>query len=394
MALNFPTCERTNRSARSPLVHIASACDHIEIDFHVDFRSCSSRTQMHLIGEELGSDVQRDDDNDCPQASARRARLVRRGAYSGFKLPSPFGGLRSRHFDYKGVTLSIHPEVQTGANGEQFHRAFVRATGDVCLRHQDVFAVIKGMRKDLRGLGAFLKSSSVRRLDVAIDLSGVPLSWFEQAKDRKQIKGRYRAMKRLEEIETNRGETLTGWRTSGNGLVVRVYDRLGKAAKSDETLVRMRETRWHGRTPKDAIRIEVQFRGARLRALGAVTFPAVAKSYRELARMILTCWIHIHVTQRKLDPVWQRMVKHLADQETGVAPLSEVGGQEIDLGKSIALARVFVGIARKLAILEGKDLRSVAELRTYALRRMDEAIDQNKSRIELRLKQQQQTVPR
>jgi len=248
---------------------------------------------------------------------------------------------------------------------------YVTADGKACtINHAEHW--FRRAKELIESLGGIINEDKLSRVDICLDMPGVPLDEFVSCFDH----GRYicRANARAK-MESN-GVTV---QFGQSPIMARICDKLREVKKKADPVktLAMQINRWGGGWPAEATRVEFQLRRDGLKTRGIDSVQDYLDRRASLAEYLTTQWLRLtqdHVDKQNKNqgkastlPLWQdvsdRMVAWGGCENVPLNPLP-VGRADIT-----HLMKQILGVARAAARYQGKEGLSNAELIAYAAKK-------------------------
>lgn len=196
-----------------------------------------------------------------------------------------WGGTRGQQLDFKvsidGTEVGLSRKAQCGKSAAN---VVVAQTGRDCLLH-GARTRYDHMILSIEALGGRIRWKKLNRVDLAIDIAGLPVMELQNLVANNQFITRTRSCQLHENIVSRQK---TGFSAGKAPCYLTVYDKLFEASRKQQTeyLNAMIARRWGGRIPNAATRVEWQLRRAKFREYGVDTpehlFERAATIYKTL----------------------------------------------------------------------------------------------------------------
>ncbi len=293
-----------------------------------------------------------------------------------FRQGNKPGGGRGTHFEfvleYHGIRILLANRAsftRTQPNGR------AEATGRACLL-VGIFSVVWTVQQFVLAVGGFIEKEGLSRVDVCLDMAGVPVDAFQVPFGRRHF-----ITRAVRESEYRVAGENTGFCIGSGPCILRVYDKLRELQlhRDEEKLVAMKQNRWGGRTPDSANRVEFQLRRAWLKEHGVGTVHDYARLRPALVRKLVHEWFRLtngsvdrdnnHQCRAATHALWED-VQRAFEQWAGTSdeplrPLAK-GAVQPD-----ALAKQAVGCLSSAALLARRFFTSTIEAKEYFLELID-----------------------
>lgn len=252
----------------------------------------------------------------------------------------------------------------------------IRADGTQCLNRGAVGCRELG-RKLLKKAGAFIRREKLSRVDLCLDLPGVPMDAFLSA----YREERYICRATAKGLIESSGATIY---LGKNPLKLRIYDKAAQMRSECDVvkLFMMMERRWHGVDQKQATRVEFELSRDALKSRGVDTPDDYFQKRADLIAYLCNNWVRFtegevdrtNTTRIRVLPLWAEVTagfESWAGQPRGetLAPLDREG---VDVRQLIKQA---IGVLLSAGVRQGKKLDSPAAFNVYAARHMGKILE-------------------
>jgi hypothetical protein len=252
----------------------------------------------------------------------------------------------------------------------------IRADGTQCLNHGAVGCRELG-RELLKKAGAFIRREKLSRVDLCLDLPGVPMDAFLSA----YREERYICRATAKGLIESSGATIY---LGKNPLKLRIYDKAAQMRSECDVvkLFMMMQRRWHGVDQTQATRVEFELSRDALKSRGVDTPDDYFQKRSDLIAYLCNNWVRFtedevdrtNTTRIRVLPLWAEVTagfESWAGQARG-EPLEPLTRESVDVTQLLKQA---VGVLLTAGVLQGKKLESREAFNAYASRNIEKILD-------------------
>jgi hypothetical protein len=220
----------------------------------------------------------------------------------------------------------------------------------------------------IEALGGEVLKNKLSRVDICLDMPGVPLDAFERCFDEKRYICRANARSKHESY----GITVS---FGQNPIMARIYDKLREVEKKADPVkeLAMKVHRWGGDFPDEATRVEFQIRRDGLKSHGIDTVQDYLDRRASLASYLTEEWLRLtaaHVDKKNKNqskartlPLWQEVSENLV--AWGAGATAELDPLKKEDANVLQLFKQMLGVAKAAAKFQGKDGLTDKDLLAY-----------------------------
>jgi hypothetical protein len=215
-------------------------------------------------------------------------------------------------FDVGGVSVSIGD----GPSGWVYFRV-----GSLLCMSWGLLGVVDHTSAMVQRLSGVICGSKLSRVDLAVDLAGIPMSEVDFAQ-----RSDYVICAARESTVYMRTSQTTGIMYGRGATVVRIYNKALETGRRGDKWAWLVDNRYGGVSPEHALRVEIQLRRDALREMGVDSFEDYIERRAAIARYIVTSWIRFtdspvdrkndNYKRSRMSSFWLRVV-HAFESFTG-----------------------------------------------------------------------------
>ncbi len=324
---------------------ISGGEDTLEVQLYVDFREfpkLRDALDAARAAAECGSV------GDDEIQLGRERGIVAPGGYRQGQGPKG-AWMRWRLRTESGVELGI---MNRAESHKTMPNVAVRIGSAALMQHGTDFMWNRA-RYLVEQLGGKIRSNKLSRVDVCVDLPGVPVEGFVELcrADRFVSRGKKRAM-------FDEGRKATGYSIGGKQVMLRVYDKLDETKHDALKRALLKANRW-GVLPNSATRVEFQMRRGKLKQLGVDSVEDWFEKRATVCEWLTNDWFRLtegpvdrkHADRAAVHPLWVSVQGLFRDWcgKAGDVELTPLNKTQIDVNQQMkTVVGILVGVYARL----------------------------------------------